>query len=95
MLAELRPSELGLWAALYSIDPWGEQRADLRAAIGTSVLAESNRNPKVRAEPYTSEDFMPYSPKKIGKERAKTSQAKLRALLLQAEAGAKKRTARK
>ena len=95
MLRELRPSELGLWAALYSIDPWGDQRADYRAALGTVILAESNRDQKRRSEPFTTADFMPYAPKPPEKERAKASQAKIPALLLQAEAGAKRRNAKK
>ncbi len=31
--------EFGLWLALYRIDPWGEQRADLRAGIVASTIA--------------------------------------------------------
>lgn len=61
MLRELSPSELGLWTALWLVNPWGEQRADLRAAIGTAVLANVNRDPAKQAEPFKARDFMPYA----------------------------------
>ena len=46
----------------YEIDPWGDERADLRVAIGHSLLANVNRDPKKTGafEPY---DFMPYTEK--------------------------------
>lgn len=62
MLHELRPSELGLWAALWRIEPWGEERADLRSGITASLLANIHRDTKKRPEPFTAEDFMPYRP---------------------------------
>ena len=33
MLRDMRPSELGVWAAVYSLSPWNEERADVRAGI--------------------------------------------------------------
>lgn len=36
---ELTPSELVALQVLYSIEPWGEDRADLRAAVNTTVSA--------------------------------------------------------
>lgn len=41
MLEDLRPSELGYWAALWGLDPWGEQRADLRAGLTTLHVANA------------------------------------------------------
>ena len=61
MLKKMRPSELGLWAALWSIDPWGEQRADLRSAITSYVVAETRRDPKKKSSPFKPRDFMPYA----------------------------------
>lgn len=59
MLAEMRPSELGTWAAMYEIDPWTEERADLRAGIVASTIANATR---VRwTENVTPVDFMPYA----------------------------------
>lgn len=60
MLRELRPTELGLWLALWQIDPWGEQRADLRAAIGHSLLANINTDSSKRPQGWKPADFMPY-----------------------------------
>lgn len=64
MLAEMRPHHLGEWMALYEIDPWGEQRADLRSGIVASTLANIHRDPKRRASAYKPEDFMPYVERK-------------------------------
>jgi hypothetical protein len=63
MLGELSFKELGLWAAKWETDPWGEERADLRNAVTTYVVAEVNRNRKVKATPYKPLDFMPYAQK--------------------------------
>lgn len=44
------------WEALYRIDPWGEERSDIRSAIiaYTFALAHSKRGRKPKLE-----DFMP------------------------------------
>ena len=47
------------WMAFYQIEPFGEERADLRSAIIASVIANANRDPKVQRQPFTVEDFMP------------------------------------
>jgi hypothetical protein len=47
------------WMAYASIEPFGEERADLRAGIIASVIANVNRDPKKRREPFTEFDFMP------------------------------------
>lgn len=60
MLQEVSRWELGIWAALYGINPWGEMRADQRAAIGHALLANVNRDPQKRPQPYQVRDFMPY-----------------------------------
>ncbi len=44
--------------ALDRIDPWDESRADLRAGIVASVIANVNRGKKTKA--FTARDFMPY-----------------------------------
>lgn len=64
MIAEGRPGlwELGIWAALQRVDPWGEARADLRAAIGHALFANANRDPSRRSAPYSAREFMPYMP---------------------------------
>lgn len=44
--------------AYYSLEPFGEERADLRMAIVASLIANANRDPKHEA--YKPEDFMPF-----------------------------------
>jgi len=61
MLAAMRPSTFGLWCAKFRLDPWGEQRADLRLALLTSTLAEIHRNSERRSAPFRAIDFMPYA----------------------------------
>lgn len=60
MLRELSFWELGVWAAFYREDPWGEQRADERAAIGHALLANVHRDSRLRPDPFRVRDFMPY-----------------------------------
>ena len=60
MLSEMRPSELTEWLAFYADSPFGEERADLRAAIVASTIANVNRDSKRRPQPFKPVDFMPY-----------------------------------
>lgn len=59
-LDELTPEQFDEWLALYQLDPWGEQRADLRIAnlalAVESMLAHFGRDPRLRAQ-----DLMPYT----------------------------------
>ena len=64
-LSELRATlsyaEFQEWCGYYKIEPWGEDRADLRAGIIASTIA--NYAGKLRAEgadPALPADFMPY-----------------------------------
>lgn len=59
MLAEMRPSELGMWRALHDVDPWTEERADLRMAINSQLTAQSGLK-KAGGAPFTIEEFMPF-----------------------------------
>lgn len=43
--------------AYYKIEPFGEERADLRAGIIASVIANANRDSKRKA--FEPKDFMP------------------------------------
>ena len=58
MLAEISSRELSEWQAEYSISPFGEERADLRAGIIASVIANVNRDPK-KGKAFKPSDFMP------------------------------------
>jgi hypothetical protein len=46
--------------AYASIEPFGEERADVRAGIIASVIANVNRDRKKRPEPFSVQDFMPF-----------------------------------
>lgn len=46
------------WMRYYSVEPFGEERADLRSAIVASVIANTHRDPKKRPEPFSPRDFM-------------------------------------
>lgn len=50
--------ELVEWAAFYELEPFGEWRADLRMAVLASLIANANRDPEKRPEPFTVDDFM-------------------------------------
>ena len=57
MLCRMTAEELGRWRAYERIEPFGENRADLRMAISTASLVNKGRGrgaPKVKAA-----DFMP------------------------------------
>jgi len=64
MLAEMRRSELALWLALWQRDPWGEQRADLRAANIALVSATAGLKKK-SGEKWEIWDFMPFAKKPV------------------------------
>ena len=58
LLAEMTSDELTEWMAYYKIEPFGEMVADQRHGIATSVLANINRDPKQRRDPYKARDFI-------------------------------------
>lgn len=64
------------WWAYYQVEPFGEERGDLRAGIIASTLANIHRDPKRRPEGYKPLDFMPYadrtSPAKALRERMRS-----------------------
>ena len=51
--------EFAEWLEFGEIEPWGEERADVRSAIVASTVANANRDPKARKKPFTVADFMP------------------------------------
>ncbi len=59
LLARLTSWQISEWMAFYAIEPFGEQRADLRAAIVAMVMANATRDEKKRREPFSIDDFMP------------------------------------
>lgn len=56
LLCRITARELVEWMAYYELEPWGEERADLRAAIVASTIANIFRGKRAA---YKVEDFMP------------------------------------
>jgi hypothetical protein len=57
MLAEISSHTFAEWLAFRRLEPWGEERADLRAGIIASTMANSMRGKK--GKPFKPQDFMP------------------------------------
>ena len=56
MLSRVSSRELSEWAAYYRLEPWGEERADLRIGVLDSILANLFR--KKGSREYKAQDFM-------------------------------------
>ena len=57
LLAQLSSRQLAEWMAYFRLEPFGERRADLRAGIIASTVANAHRARESR--PYRPQDFMP------------------------------------
>lgn len=59
LLDDLDAGELHEWFAYYALDPWTEDRADLRAGVVAAVIANVNS----KRGKFKASDFMPkYEP---------------------------------
>ena len=56
LLSRCSSSELSEWLAFYSVEPFGELRADFRSAVVACTIANSNRG---KGKAYKPNDFMP------------------------------------
>lgn len=71
MLKSMSARELVEWRAFYQIEPFGEERADIRSAISTAAIVNQLRinahmwTKKGTAKPEMAkfEDFMPFAEK--------------------------------
>lgn len=59
--------ELSEWMAYYELEPFGEERADLRAGIVASTVANSRMRGKNDNKTYQPKDFLP----KFGESKEK------------------------
>lgn len=59
LLASVSSRELTEWQAFFRLEPFGEDRADLRAGIIASTVANTARDPKQRKKPFLPREFMP------------------------------------
>lgn len=57
MLAAMPAAAFDEWWQYFESDPWGEERADFRAGLIASTIANVHRRPNSR--PYVPADFMP------------------------------------
>ncbi|MGH2437501.1 MAG: phage tail assembly protein T [bacterium] len=55
--AEITGNEFAEWIAYMELEPFGEERGDLRSAIIACTVANANR--RKGARPFRPEDFMP------------------------------------
>lgn len=59
LLRELSSWQVTEWLAYYGLEPFGEERSDLRAGIVAATVANANRDAKRRAKPFEPGEFMP------------------------------------
>jgi hypothetical protein len=77
--AELSHRTFAGWVAYASVEPFGEERADLRAGIIASVMANVSRDPKRRPQPFTPQEFMPFLHREPASDDANNLTLRLRA----------------
>jgi formiminotetrahydrofolate cyclodeaminase len=75
MLEEMSSSEVADWMAYERLEPWGEERADLRTGILASLVANVTRGKDQK--PYGPAEFMPDFEPKEESDGAKTEQQDL------------------
>lgn len=59
MIASMTWAQYRSWQEYFSVEPFGEDRADLRAGTIAATIANSHRDPNLKPQPFTSQDFMP------------------------------------
>lgn len=57
---EMSAYEFSLWAALYAVDPWGEEREDYRTGLTISQLVNISGKYVPRGKESKPRDFMPF-----------------------------------
>lgn len=60
LLDRMSSREFSEWMAFYSIEPFGEERADLRQALTTSAVANMHQAQTKKPKWTTPKDFMPF-----------------------------------
>jgi hypothetical protein len=81
MLSEISSRDFAEWMAYSRLEPWGEERDDLRMGIVASTIANVNRSKNQK--PYKPSDFIPdFEP-----ETEEEAQARLMAKAMSALGG--------
>ena len=58
LLESVSSRELSEWMAYYSLEPWGEAQSEYRAALVTSMIANTARDEKKHPQPFKADEFM-------------------------------------
>lgn len=76
MLREMTLREFAGWWHYAQIEPFGEQRADLRMGIHAAANVNCHRDRKRRPKPYEASDFIPvfHRPKKASNKPVTTKE---------------------
>jgi len=69
LLQRMSSRELSEWMAFFSLEPWGTEVEDWRAAMIAATVANGYRDPKRRRKPYEPKDFMPQRGPLVVKEQ--------------------------
>ena len=75
LLSRTTSRELSEWMVYYELEPFGEERADLRAGIVASTVANVNRDPKKQKKPYSPQEFLPQFEGGAGAKEQKSLEA--------------------
>lgn len=51
-------AEFAAWLAFYQVEPFGELRGDMRAAMVATLTANAHRNAKKKRQPFELSDFL-------------------------------------
>jgi hypothetical protein len=70
LLERIDSRELSEWQIYFDMEPFGEERADLRAGIVAATIANVNRDAKRRKKPFRPQDFMPSFGKRVERAEA-------------------------
>jgi len=64
MLASMRAIQMYEWEQYFLLEPFGSEVNELRSAAISSTIANVNRDPNTRAQPYLPSDFFVAIPRK-------------------------------
>ena len=78
-MASLSSRQFAEWIAYYNVEPWGEERADVRSGVVASTVANIHR--KKNTKPFKPIDFMPYLSEEREEMEQKEKQNQLLAML--------------
>lgn len=81
MLSSMSWPQFTAWMSYANVQPFGDRRADLRAGIIASTIANAHRDPRKPA--LQPSDFMPFSERSDNGPKPLTSKRKFRAIMTQ------------